>query len=394
MSSLLSHAAIVWLSDFCSAGATLGCCYILITCFVVTRFCRRREIRADELSTGCQPTVTILKPLHGDERGLFERLAVFCQQRHPNQIQILFGVQNVNDAAIDVVKRLLAAFPTKNCELVVDTRNHGANRKISNLANIATRSQNDILVIADSDIAVDNDYLPQLVAALHPPRVGAVTCPYHGTASGGVWSQLAALSINTHFLPDAVSAFVLGLTRPCFGATIALRKEVLTRVGGFQAFADSLADDFALGEAIRGAGYEVAVTPFSVAHVCLQRDAREFLQQRLRVARTIKAIDPIGYLGTIITHPLPLALIATVLGNPNALLLVAVALTCRIGLCVIVERAFGLSRQPYLMLPCHDVIAFAIFIISLFGKTVIWRGFSYRVKASGTLIEDEDGGLP
>jgi ceramide glucosyltransferase len=392
MTTLLSHSSIEWISDLCSAGATIGCFYLVIACVVVMRFGRRDGEPCPPRQY--QSSVTILKPLRGEECGLFARLASFCQQQYPAPIQLLFGTQDHDDAAIAVVKRLQAAFPNENCELVVDPRDHGINRKVSNLANIAAKARNDVLVIADSDIDVKPDYLEQLLSPLQQPGVGAVTCPYHGGAAGGPWSQLAALSINTHFLPDAVCAYKLGLTHPCFGATIGLRKEMLRRVGGFQAFADCLADDYALGEAIRNAGYDVVVVPFSVGHACLQRDAREFFQQRLRVARTIKAIDPLGYLGTIITHPLPLALVAAMLGSPNALLLAAIALVCRTGLCVVVERAFGIPRQPYWLLPCHDLSAFVIFVASFFGTSVNWRGCTYRVKANGTLLEDTDGGLP
>jgi ceramide glucosyltransferase len=392
MNALFDHSLADWLSRLCDGGASIGCVYLMVVCLIVVRFNSHKQATERRLHEP-RSAVSILKPLHGAEADLLRRLASFCRQEYRASIQIVCGTQDRNDSAIGVVTCLLREYPGKEIELVIDSHNHGRNRKVSNLANMATRARNDILVIADSDIEVGPGYLNNVVMRLQHAGVGVVTCPYHGTAKAGIWSEFAALSINTHFLPDAVAALTLGLAQPCFGATIALRKELLGSIGGFQAFADCLADDYAIGAAVRARGYEVAVAPFSVEHACLQKGMREFISQRLRVARTIKALDPVGYLGTVITHPFPLALLAAALGGSASLFLVALALACRITLCHVVERTFGLPRQRYWLLPCHDLFAFAIFVFSFLGTTVNWRGYSYRVKGDATLIGDPDGGL-
>jgi ceramide glucosyltransferase len=393
MSGLFPYSTADWLSNLCDGGASIGCLYLLVVCFLVASF-RPRERTTGRRLHEPRSTVTILKPLHGDEPDLLGRLASYCRQEYRASVQMVCGTQDRNDSAIAVVMGLRRKYPGNEIELVIDSRNHGPNRKVSNLANMAARATNDILVVADSDIEVGPRFLKDVVVRLQHPGVGAVTCPYHGTAKAGVWSELAALSINTHFLPDAVAALTLGLAQPCFGATIALRKELLGRIGGFQAFADCLADDYAVGAAIRAKGYEVVVAPFSVGHACLQKNIREFFSQRLRVARTIKALDPVGYLGTVITYPFPLALLAAALGSSEAIFIAAVALCCRITLCLVVEHVFGLARQRYWLLPFHDLLAFAIFVFSFFGTSVNWRGYSYRVKSDGTLVGDPDGRLP
>jgi len=393
MSGLFPFSTADWLSCLCDGGASIGCFCLLVVCVLVVSFRLREQTTGRRLHEP-RSAVSILKPLHGDETDLLGRLGSYCRQEYRASVQMVCGTQDRTDSAIGVVMRLRREYPDNEIELVIDPHNHGRNRKVSNLANMAARARNDILVIADSDIEVGPRYLKDVVVRLHHPGVGAVTCPYHGTAKAGVWSELAALSINTHFLPYAVAALTLGLAQPCFGATIALRKELLGRIGGFQAFVDCLADDYAVGGAIRAKGYQVVVAPFSVGHACLQKDLREFLSQRLRVARTIKVLDPVGYLGTVITHPFPLALLAAALGGSESILLAAFALACRITLCLVVQRVFGLARQRYWLLPFHDLLAFAIFVFSFFGTSVNWRGYSYSVKSDGTLIGDPDGRLP
>src|SRR5262249_41009769 len=157
------------------------------------------------------------------------------------------------------------------------------------------RIRNDLVVVADSDIRVGPDYLRHLAAALDEPGVSGVTCLYHGVAATGIWAKLSALTINAHFLPNVVLGVTVGLAHPCFGSTLALSRKMLARGGGFRAFVGYLADDYAIGEALRADGGRISIPPYAVAHYCAQMSARELWRQELRWARTIRSIDPGGY---------------------------------------------------------------------------------------------------
>jgi ceramide glucosyltransferase len=304
-------------------------------------------------------------------------------------VQIVFGTQDRSDRAIGVVEQLQAKFPDADIDLKVDARAHGSNRKVSNLANMTEMARHDLLVLSDSDIEVTPDYLDGVVATLQTPGVGAVTCVYHGLPGApGLWPQIAALSTNTEFLPNAVVAMSFGLARPCFGSTIALRHETLNRIGGFESLADCLADDYALGEAVRATGQEVAVAPGSVGHACFHGTATELMLHQIRSAKTIKGIDPVGYVGSIITNPLPFALLGLIGGEAHGIVAVAAAIICRSILCLAVEKVYGLPRQPYWLIPLRDVMEFAVYVASFFGGKVSWKGYRYRVMADGTLVQD------
>lgn len=372
------------LCDICLAGAFLGCVLMLVESAFVLGFAGRRPAAA-----GPQPPVTVLKPLHGAEPELTTRLAAFCQQDYGGPVQVLCGARDGNGPAANVVRAMQREHPDWPIELHADPRRHGTNRKISNLINMAPRVRYDTLTLSDSDIVVDPTYLRDVAALLAQPRAGAVTALYHGIAGEGVWARLSALAINTHFLPQAITGVALKAAKPCFGATVALRRSMLEKVGGFSRFADELADDYAMGMAVRSAGYDVVIAPFLVGHVCFETSLRQLIRHQIRVARTIKAIDPIGYAGTIITHPWPLALLGMLSGSTAAALLAVAALAARIALCRCVERRFGLPRENYWLVPLYDILAFAAYIASYFGATVYWRGAEYRVATDGTLIEDD-----
>jgi len=352
--------------------ATVGCCYAVLAMILVGRFARQRK----PLRPAATPGVTILKPLHGDEPGLFNNLASFCNQNYRAILRITHTA--------DDLKRLQRLYAARDLELVVDARSHGSNRKVSNLANMAEHIRHDVVVVSDSDMHVDPAYLSRVVAALETPGVSAVTCLYYGAPATGIWAQLSALAINAHFLPGVVVGLASGLARPCFGSTIALRRETLDEIGGFRAVADRLADDHAIGEALARRGRTIAIPPFAIAHRCTQMSARELWQHELRWARTIWSIDPIGYAGSMITYAFPWALIATLLAAASDLFAPALgitfaALACRMALLRAVEREYGLPPQDYWLVPVRDLLSFAVFVCSFLGREVSWKGHRYRL---------------
>jgi ceramide glucosyltransferase len=378
----------------CYAAAAFGCLYAFVAIYAARRF----AASANGAPEADSPAVTILKPLHGAEPDLFANLKRFCLQDYRGPVQIVFGVSDRADPAIEVVREIVVAFPDRDLKLVINSRRHGSNRKISNLVNMAAEASHDVLVISDSDIVVDAGYLTSVVASLQQPGVGLVTCLYRGIATQDagqgaervagrvLWAKLSAAAIDYHFLPSVLVGLLLGLAAPCFGSTIAIRKETLAGIGGLQSVADQLADDYALGAAVRRAGFSIAIPAYIVGHECTQSSAHGLLRHELRWARTIRSVDPAGFAGTIITHAWPLALLGLLLGGMTSLaVLVPVALVCRAALQMELDRAFRLRPGFYWWGPLRDLLSFAVFVASFFGRRIEWRGHRYGVQADNTL---------
>ena len=369
----------------CLLIAAVGCLYLVFAAVLAANFARRAP-----LEPAWSPAVTILKPLNGDEPALFENLSSFCAQTYSAPVQLVLGVHDEKDDAIPVVQHLRASFPGQDAGLVIDRAVHGTNLKISNLINMMPAARHECIVLADSDICVPADYLSRVIAALDQPGVGGVTCLYHGVPVAGFWSRLSALAIDGHFLANVLVGLRLGLARPCFGSTIALRRSHLDEIGGFEAFSNCLADDYAIGAALRRKGLGVAIPPFLVGHSCHEASLSELWRHELRWARTIRTADPAGYAGSLVTHPLAFALLACAAGTPAiGSALAILAILCRIVLLQVTTHSHGLAAPPYWLIPIRDLFSFVVFLWSFCGRDLTWRGRSYHVRANGTLTTDE-----
>lgn len=297
-------------------------------------FCRGRLARQDRLpdcARVCAP-VTVLKPLCGAEPRLEENLAGLCTQKHPHY-QIVFGVRDPADPAIAVVERLARRFPGVDMRLVVDAHEHGSNRKVSNLINMMPAARHPWLVLSDSDIAVGPDYLARVTAPLAEPRVGIVTCLYHGRPLHGAWQRMGALFIDTWFAPSVRVASSGGSSAFAFGATIAVRAATLRAIGGFEVLKNRLADDYRLGELVRGLGLETVLSDVNVGTDVTEDSLRALWARERRWMQTIRSLNPLGYAFSFITFTLPILALGLCLAPTagNAALALCGA-TARLGL--------------------------------------------------------------
>jgi ceramide glucosyltransferase len=338
-----------------------------------------------------QPSVTILKPLHGAELGLYANLESFCLQDYSGRVQIVCGVHDIGDQAVRVVRDLQRAYPAIDISLVVDNRLHGENRKVCNLVNMQASIRGEVVVLSDSDIRVGRTYLAEVVAPLADPAIGFVTCLYTGAATGSLWSRLSAMGINYQFLPNVLAGLRLGMAHPCFGATVALRRHVLEEVGGFSILADQLADDYDLGRAVRDAGYRGHVAARAVVHACDERGGSELWSHETRWSRTIRLIDPFGFGGSAVTYALPWAIIGCILAfSPAAIIGLLAVAWARLHLAHVVDRATHTRAAPLYLLPLRDLFSFAVFLSAFSGRSVSWRGRRYRVGADGALVPAQE----
>lgn len=360
--------------------------YLIGVVVAAARFARRRTP-----VPATQPPVSVLKPLHGAEPGLRENLLSFIDQDYP-ATQVVFGVRNPSDEAVPVVRALMVERPGADLALVVDPAVAGSNLKVANLENMVPAARHGVLVMADSDMRVDPHYLAAVTAPLHDSRVGLVTCLYQGASTGGLWSTLGALHINYGFLPGALVGEVLGAGGGCFGATIAMRRDVFDRIGGFAVVRDELADDHRLGAAVRERGLETVLSRYLVEDRVTEPNFAALWRHELRWARTVRLMAPFGFAGSAITHAVAIAVLVAMLFGFSAAsrwyLLLTLAL--RWGSAGSAGRLLGLPARGLWLLPLRDALSFAVFVASFCGRSVQWRGQLFRVRSDGRMSADGD----
>ena len=400
------------------AGCGAASLYALVAAVAMPFFAARRVSGAGESAHPfAKVGVSVLKPLCGAEPRLYDNLRTFCEQRH-GHFQLVLGVSSPDDPAIGVVRRLQAAYPMHDIELAVDTRVHGSNLKVSNLINMAERARHDVIVIADSDIAVETDYLDTVAAPLADERVGVVTCLYIAQGVGGFWPRVGALFINEWFAPSVRVAHAAGSRRFGFGATLALRRATLERIGGFDALKNRLADDYWLAEHVRALGLRTVLSRVMVATDVIEPTFPALWQRETRWLRTIRSLNPLGFAFLFITFPSPWLVAGAWLTNslaansPDALHLwaaMASGASTAAGLAARMLLHFRAARhgrtfwRDLPLVPLRDTLLAVQWLAGGFGSHVVWRGARVPVRASaaaerGTalgvmdVMETSDGG--
>jgi ceramide glucosyltransferase len=363
----------------------LGWAYLLGSAAATIGFARRPLPHA----TRC-PTVSVLKPLCGAEPGLYENLRSFAEQDYP-ALQIVFGIDRPDDGALPTARALMRDLP--HCDIALATgAGAGANRKVANLENMLRQAHGRILVLADSDMRVERHYLAAIAAPLADPGIGIVTCLYRGVPCGGRWSAFGALHINFGFLPSGLVGDALGWGGGCFGATIALERDVLAAIGGFAWLRDQLADDHRLGAAVRERGLAVHLSRYLVEARVFEPSFIGLWRHELRWARTVRGVAPVGFLGSVLAQPLALAALGTAAARFGLIscAFLAITLVLRWASVGVIAKALGLSASRLWLLPARDALSFAVFVASLFSRQVVWRDRRYRLEPSGQMRVDGD----
>lgn len=364
--------------------------YWLLAWYAVRRHLRVRPEPARSFSS----RVSILKPVCGADSDTYENFASFCRQDYPD-FEILFGVREPDDPAAAVIDRLRRDFPQVNIGLVFAQR-VGANPKVSTLRFLPGQARGEVLAISDGDIRVAPDYLRHMVAPLDDPAVGVVTCPYRGEVRDGNWvSHLAALHMNATFLPSAVLAGTMLGVRLGLGASMAVRRADLERIGGFEAIANYLAEDYQLASRIADLGLQIRVARHVVSCPLSSMPFAEQWERELRWARGIRATSG-GYFGLPLTWLTPQAILLAIILAPSdrlwpvGLAGLGFAMLLRWLVAWRVGRYLRLERigRTLVWLPLRDVVTCAAWLAGLFGRRIVWREQRFFLRSDGRLEVD------
>lgn len=353
--------------------------YCLITVLAALRY---RAVAPPALRD--EAPISVLKPLAGIDDGLEANLRTVFEQRYSN-FEILFAVRNSEDAAIPLVERLRAGYPSVPSRLIVTGEPPYPNAKVYSLDRMVAAARHDLIVMSDSDVRVTPRMLSVIAAEFQDPRLGLATCPYCAVPGKSWWSTLEAIGLNTEFLSGVLVARLLDGMKFALGPTIAARRETLAAIGGFDAVKDFLAEDFVLGKLAAEKGYGVILSSYVIQHRIGAQPFIANMKHRLRWNRSTRRSRPLGYIGQVFTNPFPVALLLCAVqpawwpAAAAALLLRAAAAWATAGLVL----SDPLTTRRWLLVPVQDLASFLTWIAGFFGNTILWRGRRYHLRPDG-----------
>ncbi len=357
--------------------AGCACIYYAVVIWAAAKF--RRTPRQPGNPRFTVP-VSILKPMRGIDPGMYDSLRSHCLQDYP-EYEIIFGVSQRDDPAVLLIRQLQQEFPERPIGLVVCEQILGTNVKVSTLTQMLPHASHHYLLVNDSDIRVERDYLRRVLAPMADPSVGLVTCLYRGVPAGTLGSRLESVGIADFACGVLVASKLEGISFG-LGSTLAFPRAALELIGGFEPVLDYLADDFELGNRIHRSGKSVCLSDAVVEDFLPAYSFRGFLDHQLRWARTVRDSRRWGYAGLLFTFGLPWALMAVLFSRGAAWAWALLAMTAAAR---VLSAWFVSSRvlhhrewlRDLWLLPVRDIFAPGLWLASFAGHRIAWRGEEY-----------------
>lgn len=359
------------------------------------RLALRRHLQTPPASPRRRPGISILKPLCGLDDRLEDSLERFATLPYPDY-ELLLGVQSTDDAAWPLAQRVAARHPGR-VRALLQAGAPGLNPKVNQLVTLEAQAQHELLVVSDSNTVAPDGYLDELAAIFEDERVACVTNPVSGTGHNSLGALLDNLHLAASVGPGQVAAKVLADQDLVVGKSMALRRAVLRTLGGFHAFRDFLAEDYAIGRAIGNGLGRVAVARLPVMNVAVERNLGAFWARYARwsvIHRT--AVTPLTSLAQALLNPWPLSILAFAAWPTARLALASLAvLALKALLDLSAARAMGSGpwgARALLAVPLKDLLLFVAWTRALATRTVVWRGKHLRVMAGSRLVQGERSG--
>ena len=339
------------------------------------------------------PPVTILKPLCGLEKNQRVNLRSACLQDYP-KYQVIFSVQDPDDPVTPLLKEIQQEFGPEKVSVVVENRQAGPNGKINNLLGALPHAHYDILVISDSDVHLGLGYLKAIVAPLSEPDVGCACTLYKATCADRWFERMELLTFNADFIPSVIFAYVSGASHFCLGPSMALRRSTLKDIGGLEALARYLVEDYEIGRRLWISGKRVAIVRHFVEIVVDLKDPSQWWNHQIYWDQNTRAARPIGFLASILIRSVPFAFLfaASRLGDAAGLMVLGGTIGLRLATAAVILE-WGLRDSEGLksiaLLPLRDIIALFSWLLAFTKKTVTWRGAKFILARDGRLVPKE-----
>ncbi len=346
-------------------------------------FHRRRSLPNPDQD---KPPVTLMIPVCGVEGEGLAHFQKFCELDWP-RYQVIFTVLDPEDGSLPILRQLVS---NSKCtiDLQVGGVSVGVNLKVRNLLNAWPLVKHDWVVICDSDVVAAPDLLNGMLFPFQQDeRIGLVHSLYRCLESPTLAAAWENVWINCDFWVQGLLGDWIKGTDFAFGAVMAVRRDTLESIGGFDGFKNHLADDYQLGNRVARSGKRLV---FSSRVVTLQGGASTWKQvwkHLMRWSRTIRVCQPGGYAGSIIMNLTFWSLVA--MGFHPLFIPVGcgllVARMVMAGMCSNWIRERCGSPAGIWLVPLKDLAQVVLWAFAFRNAPIEWRGACYNLHRDGTL---------
>ena len=359
------------------------------------------------------PAVSILKPLKGLDDNLFDNLESICLQDYP-EYEIIFSLQDYNDPAYKVVRKIKDKYPDKNITILVEQCDDGLNPKVNNLIPAYRIAQYEYILISDSNVIVDEHYLKSIVKHMAEPDVGLVSNIITGIGGRSLGSIFENLHLNS-FIMGSVCFLDRFLKMPCVvGKSMLMKKADLNAIGGFKAVKDVLAEDYIIGKKMQAKAKKVILSKHLIRNINEYWGVRRFLNRHARWGKLRWKIGGVSYVSELIGNPVFMSFLPIVLYEPSritmsfAMLVSSLKILGDMWIGKLITRQdnrirpheneklnSALSMNPlwYFFAPVKDLIIGFIWFVPLISNTVVWRGNRYIIGKDSLLSPCPESGF-
>jgi ceramide glucosyltransferase len=354
--------------------------YYLIAIFAALRFFSILP----PIPSDFRPPVSVLKPIRGLDRETYENYASFCAQEYPD-FEVLFCVSDAEDPAIPVIERLIRDFPGRSIRLLIGSEPLGVSDKVNKLCRMVREARHEMIVVSDSDVRVQPDFLRTVTAPFQDPKIGGVTCLYRGLTDGSLPADLEALGNSTDFAPGVLTAWLFGDLDFMLGAVMVTSKSRLAEIGGFESIVNHFCDDYELGNRIAARDHRIQLSHVPVAVVYPAETLADAFRHQLRWNLSIRYSRPWGHFGLLFAQCLPWSILAASIAPTPKLSVayLAVYAFLRLALAWIVAIWGMQDKLPWRkawLLPLRDLFAFVVWLASYFPQRIHWRDQEFYVR--------------
>ncbi len=328
------------------------------------------------------PPISIIKPMKGLDDNLFDNLESFCCQNYP-VYEIIFTLQDYNDPAYKVAKKVKDKYPDVDISIVVEKCDDSLNPKVKNLITGYRASKYQYILISDSNVMVRSDYLRSIVEEIKSSQVALVSNVIRGTRERTLGSIMENLHLNS-FILGSVCFLDRFLKMPCvIGKSMLVRKDDLKAIGGFEAVKDILAEDYMIGNSLHRMGKRVVLSNYLIDNVNENWDIKKFINRHTRWGKLRFKLAGAKYFVELLCNPVFISIMPLILWDISVftLFLTISTMLVKVGGDFYIGRLIKSNTKPflYLLSPLKDILIGLIWFIPLFDNKIDWRGNKYKI---------------